>query len=283
MNKEKLLTIGMATYDDYDGVYFTIQSLRLHHPICQTKDVEFVVIDNNPKGKHAEAVKKLMDNIGGKYVPYEKKKSSFVKYEVPNHSSGKYILTMDCHVLLVPNAIDKLLEYYDKNPDCNNLIQGPMVSQSLNNFNSHWDPVFRGHMFGIWSHNPEAYKKGEPFEIPMLGMGLFSFKKSSFKGINPHFRGFGGEEGYIHEKFRQWGGRVICLPDLKWIHRFDRPNGVPFPLTLEDRVFNYFLGYLEIYNDIEHKMIKDIYHHFKDKLPNGVIDRLLNQAKTKIF
>ena len=25
------LTIGMATYDDFDGVYFTIQSLRLHH------------------------------------------------------------------------------------------------------------------------------------------------------------------------------------------------------------------------------------------------------------
>ena len=26
------LTIGMATYDDYDGVYFTVQALRLFHP-----------------------------------------------------------------------------------------------------------------------------------------------------------------------------------------------------------------------------------------------------------
>ncbi len=28
---KKKLTIGMATYDDYDGVYFSIQALRLYH------------------------------------------------------------------------------------------------------------------------------------------------------------------------------------------------------------------------------------------------------------
>ena len=27
-----ILTIGMATYDDYDGVYFTTQAIRLYHP-----------------------------------------------------------------------------------------------------------------------------------------------------------------------------------------------------------------------------------------------------------
>ena len=25
------LTVGMTTYDDYDGVYFTLQALRLYH------------------------------------------------------------------------------------------------------------------------------------------------------------------------------------------------------------------------------------------------------------
>ncbi len=29
----KLLTIGMSTYDDFDGVYFTLQSLRMYHPV----------------------------------------------------------------------------------------------------------------------------------------------------------------------------------------------------------------------------------------------------------
>jgi hypothetical protein len=29
---KKKLCIGMATYDDYDGVYFSLQAIRLYHP-----------------------------------------------------------------------------------------------------------------------------------------------------------------------------------------------------------------------------------------------------------
>ena len=37
----KKLTIGMATYDDYDGVYFSIQAIRMYHPEI-LKDIEFI-------------------------------------------------------------------------------------------------------------------------------------------------------------------------------------------------------------------------------------------------
>ena len=37
------LSIGMATYDDFDGVYFTVQALRLYQDI---EDTEILVIDN---------------------------------------------------------------------------------------------------------------------------------------------------------------------------------------------------------------------------------------------
>ena len=37
------LTIGMATYQDFDGVYFSVQDLRLHHDLA---NVEIVVVDN---------------------------------------------------------------------------------------------------------------------------------------------------------------------------------------------------------------------------------------------
>src|SRR5690348_4499623 len=37
------LTIGMATYRDFDGVYFTLQALRLYHDLENT---ELLVIDN---------------------------------------------------------------------------------------------------------------------------------------------------------------------------------------------------------------------------------------------
>ena len=37
------LTVGMATYRDFDGVYFTIQALRLYHDM---EGVEVLVVDN---------------------------------------------------------------------------------------------------------------------------------------------------------------------------------------------------------------------------------------------
>ena len=57
---KKTLTIGMCTYDDFDGVYFSLQALRMYHGhIVNNEDVEILIIDNNPTGKHSEHVKGL--------------------------------------------------------------------------------------------------------------------------------------------------------------------------------------------------------------------------------
>ncbi len=71
-------------------------------------------------------------------------------------------------------------------------------------------------------------------------------RRAAWPGFNPQFRGFGGEEGYIHEKFRQHGGRTLCLPFLRWVHRFDRPMGIPYNNVWEDRVRNYVIGFREL-------------------------------------
>jgi hypothetical protein len=69
-------------------------------------------------------------------------------------------------------------------------------------------------MYGKWHYN-EEYELGKPFEIGMTGAGLFSFKREHFPQMNQDFKGFGCEEWYIHEKFRQNGGKVISIPQLK--------------------------------------------------------------------
>jgi hypothetical protein len=149
----------------------------------------------------------------------------------------------------------------------------------LQNISTHFDPKWSGHMYGVWSTDFESYSKGIPFEIPMQGMGLLAFEKSCWKGINQHFKGFGGEEGYIAEKFRTWGGKNICLPQLKWNHRFGRPSGVKYPLILEDRIWNYFIGWLEITKDENNPMVQSIYNYFKDIIPAGSIDNIFTNAK----
>ena len=277
---DKLLTIGMATYDDYDGVFFSIQSLRMFHPLCNSDSVEFIVLDGNPNGEHGKTCKNFVETgVHGRYIPYEGVPSSFNKYKIADYATGKYVLIIDCHVLIQLNGIVSLINYFNSKPNCADLIQGPLWYDDLQNISTHFDPVWRGDMYGIWATNKEQYDAGKPFEIPMQGMGLLAFERSSWKGINPHFKGFGGEEGYIAEKFRQWGGKNICLPQLKWNHRFGRPNGVKYPLILEDRIWNYFVGWLEITGDPEHQMIKDIYDHFKDKIPSGSIDNIFKLAK----
>lgn len=276
----KKLTIGMATYDDFDGLYFSIQALRLYQIKGIEKDVEIIVIDNNSESQHGKQAKSFVEGWAkAKYIPFSNKKSTSVRNEVFKNASGEYTLCMDSHVMFEPNAITNLLKYYQENPNTKNLIQGPLWYDGLDDgISTQFDPVWRANMYGIWGTNKEALDKGEPFEIPMMGLGMFSCKTSEWQGFNENFRGFGGEEGYIHEKFRQAGGKCICLPNVRWIHRFGRPNGVPYPNRLEDRVWNYFVGWLEIYKDPEHQMIKDIYDHFKTSLSTERLDKILEEA-----
>jgi len=281
---EKLLTIGMATYDDYDGVYFSLQALRMYHEVCNTDQVEFLVIDNNPKGKHAEPVKSFVNSWArGRYIPYEEKKSTAVRNEIFKQAKGKYTISMDCHVLFQKGAIESLLKYYEQNPDCKNIVQGPLLYDDLRNESTSFSPVWNHSMYGTWHTDHENLKKGEPFEILMHGLGVFSCETKNWVGFNQHFKGFGGEEGYIHEKFRTRGGKAICIPQLKWVHRFGRPEGVKYPLVLEDRIWNYFVGWLELTCNPEHEMIKGAYNHFKDKIPAGSIDKILNNAKKLVL
>ena len=85
-------------------------------------------------------------------------------------------------------------------------------------------------MYSRWdTDEPDLGLDGPPFEIPMQGMGAFACRREAWPGFNPRFGGFGGEEGYIHEKFRQAGGRTLCLLFPRWAHRFGRPAGVPYP------------------------------------------------------
>ncbi len=64
------LCVGMATHGDYDGVWFTIQALRLYHPEV-ADDLSFVVIDNDPDAATAAALRAIGDWVPRyRYVPF---------------------------------------------------------------------------------------------------------------------------------------------------------------------------------------------------------------------
>ena len=295
------LTIGMAHYDDYDGVYFTIQNLRLNHG-ANSPDVEIIVVDNNPSSPMGQAVERLCKMLKGvRYIPYtDAVGTTNSRNHIFEVAEAPVVVVMDCHVMpRWPNFCENVIDYFKDGTD--NLIQGPLFLDSLDMCYTHFDPVWRSEMFGIWGsarrfpngeivsvhvennvtnsfvmsgHDPNKIDirnwrempligmspDDETVEIPSQGLGLFMAKKESWLGFNKDFRGFGGEEGYIHTKYWKAGRKCLSVPKFGWIHRFDRPNGIKYPLTLTNKVRNYVLGHLELGLPIQ-----DIKHHFVDK------------------
>jgi hypothetical protein len=240
------MTVGMATYNDFDGVYFTIQALRLYQDM---QDVELLVVDNFG----CDATKRFVEGwTGGRYLLRNDIQGTAAPRDlVFREAAGEIVLCCDSHVLFPRDAIARLKRFYDEHPDCDDLLQGPLLYDDGQLISTHLDPVWREEFWGIWATDPRGVDPdGEPFEIPMQGLGAFACRRSAWLGFNPRFRGFGGEEGYIHEKFRQAGHRTLCLPWFRWMHRFGRPSGVPYRLTLEDKFRNYFIGHAELGLDL---------------------------------
>lgn len=259
------LTIGMATAHDFDGVYFTIQSLRIHHADVMPF-IEIVVVDNAPDSPHSEPIKGLLGKVPrGRYIAMsEPRGTAAPRDRIFREASADAVLCVDSHVLLWPDSVRRLINWFSEHPECSDLLQGPMMDDQIGAVHAtHMDPVWRSEMFGIWGNDPRGHDfNAPPFEIPMHGLGLFACRKDAWLGFSEHFRGFGGEEGYIHEKFRQSGNRTLCLPFLRWLHRFARPAGVPYALTVNDKLRNYLIGWTELGLDVG-----PVVEHFKDKLP----------------
>ena len=316
---EQRLTIGMAHYNDFDGVFFTIQDIRKELIFNKRYDllnkIEFLIVENNPTSKHAEEVKSLKHNVRNlRIIDFpEIVGTSASRNKVIEEATGNFVLVLDCHVLLCPvvDTLDKLFQFMEYNADSNDLFAGPLVHDSLVEFSTHFNDSWGGQMWGQWGSAWECmcesanfslvndngkckfislekqekleqcvycsrdFPKGldwsghvnllknegysqiggspatKPFEIFAQGLGLFLTRKNSWLKFNEHTRGFGGEECYIHEKYRKEGRKVYNLPCLRWLHRFGRPNGADFPISAENKVRNYLLEFIELGLDLE--------------------------------
>jgi hypothetical protein len=276
--EHRRLCVGMATFDDFDGVWSTIQSIRFYQPEVLNQ-VSFLVVDNHPDGPSAEHLKELDQKVPQlRYVPFSGFRSTAVRDLVFREADADVVLCLDCHVLLRPGALGALIEWFDEHPDSRDLVQGPMLADDFSAYASHFTPSWGAGMYGQWALDQRATDpKGAPFEIEMQGLGAFACRREAWVGINPRFRGFGGEEGYLHEKFRRAGGRVVCHPALGWHHRFPRPDGPPYPNIWEDRIRNYLIGWRELGWDIS-----AIATHFRELLGDGQAHSILSQTRRQL-
>lgn len=245
------LTIGMACYDDCQGVVWTVKSLQLHHAAALAQ-CEILVVDNHPDSEEGRRTRDFLAQVpGARYIPLaEPVGTAAPRDRIFREAAGSAVLCLDSHVMLEAGSLQAILDYWAANGESRDMLQGPLLGDGAavmaTDMAERWGDV--GGMFGVWQCDDSLLSDASPKPIRLHGLGLFSMRRAAWPGFNPHFRGFGGEEGYIHEKVRRAGGQTIFLPSAKWWHWFGR-RGQPYPNLWEDRARNYFLGRIELDDD----------------------------------
>jgi hypothetical protein len=262
------LTVGMACYKDFDGVYFTVMSLSIHHREL-LRELEILVVDScpefpdrsaDPHGPRtpSERIRDLCNNVpNARYVEHRGPGgTSQPRNQVFTEARGEVVICIDSHVLIPSGALRRTIDWFAANPDFHGLVQGPLLYDNGLAI-THMDPVWDDQMLGKWGIDPRyAGPDSEVLEIPMHGLGLFGCRREDWLGFHPEFRQFGGEEGYIHDKYRAAGQKTLLLPWLEWGHRFG-DGRAGYPSSPRARIKNYILGRIELGLDVD-----DIREHF---------------------
>jgi hypothetical protein len=243
-----LLTIGMATHTDERNVEWTLAGLREQIVLAGLQDeVEVVVVDNNPTGPEGARTKSHCTQRHARYEPFTAVVgTSAPRNHVFNVARGEWVLCIDSHVSLIGDTLTKLVEFCRGNSS-DDLYHATLINESVLRPDgspavvwTHWIERWGSDgMFGKAASIPAAaLQRGEPLPIGMAGLGLFLARRESWLRFSDHQKHFGGEEGYIHQKYRVAGRQVMLLPWALWWHRFAQHNK-PFPTDWESRANNY--------------------------------------------
>lgn len=299
------LTIGIPTFMDAHGAYFTIQALRMRRiPV----DYEILVVDQAPDTSHGTAIKGLINDwVNGhgcraRYIPYTSTiGSAAAKEHVFREAVGETVICMDSHVLLWDETIKAVLDHSASDV----LLAGPMIYDNYASCSTHLDDAWRGEQWGTWDEafrcqcgEPVVIRIGEgklnfrtpmgrdlgdrclckrtvipiekksldecirlsgfsrysdgmgmKFEIGAHGTGFIACRRKSWPGFPAGVAGFGAEEWIIHERMRRAGGRVMCVPQIRWVHRFLNVEPPKYPLHRWDKVRNFVIGFKDIERD----------------------------------
>jgi hypothetical protein len=273
---EPTLSVGMAVVNDFQGMMFTAMSLRMQALQELSNPLEIIIVENQNTKNPCKLTQEFCVKAGFVYKHLtDRYGTSAPRDEVFKLATGKVVACVDSHIVTAPGTLKSIVNYYRKNPASLDLVQGPIVGEDGGLLGTHWAPKWRAGMFGTWESNHAAMKLNKPFEIPLMGLGLFAMRKEAWPGFHPLQRDFGGEEGYIHEKVRQRGGKCLCLPAAKWWHRFSKPAGGNYRNTWGTRVFNYLVEWMELGWDPH-----DVLDHFNEDGKQVAIQEALNICRS---
>ena len=265
------ITIGMASSNNPQEVWWTCQALRLYQDL---EDCELLVIDNSD----SSTVQKICRDVKVRCITYtDVRGTAMPRNKVFECANGNFVLCIDSHVFLWPEAISKLRKWVKKNYNAARcLIHGPIVMSNLESAFFNYEDQWRAGMWGIWPKKPaRTFEMNElPKQINLMACGLMGCRKDSWLGFCSKCQGFGGVEGVLHQKYKKAGRKILSLPFLKWCHYFAPTKKVS---DITDRVINFIHGFKELkmeypkefINEFGISIIRKCERVINDSRPNG--------------
>jgi GT2 family glycosyltransferase len=280
------LTIAIPTRLDWYGFHETWHSLVAAIRLAGlTEHIELLVVDQSPDTEHAAniagtvrsvAANWQVDPIGhravnrggpidARYEPWaEVLGTAAGKMACFGKASGEWVLCLDSHVILTDDSVRKLYEFIrsPRNRFSGNLHYGVNLADDHRGYFSHldiWGPegqplIGDDGVFGNWRSDPRAKSAaGKPFDVEGGGGWCFFARRDAFLSVGFHhlMRGFGGEEGFLAERFRRAERRVLCAPFVRGIHRYARLSGDQYFVTVEEKLRNHVIGWCDLGFDLE--------------------------------
>lgn len=239
-----LLSLCVTTYNDAEGCWQTLQSIRLQAEPFRDQ-IQIVVLDNSPADSpHRAPIAGLVQKLPQeqpdwqhRYLPApELQGTSQTRHACIAAAEGEWFLHLDSHVLLHPLALHSLFAWIAAHPQSTSLVQGPLLYDDADprNMVDHFSDVWGCGMRGRWARSPQLVSPyAPPFEIGAQGLGLFAMRKAVWPGLLTEGNSFGGEEWHLHERLRLRGQTTLCLPGLLWLHRFFKTANGNYPHSRE--------------------------------------------------
>ncbi|OYW72181.1 MAG: hypothetical protein B7Z37_25630, partial [Verrucomicrobia bacterium 12-59-8] len=168
-HRRPILTIGMPVYDSYPQLALTLMAILQGHPEI-LPDVEFVVLDNNPKSGHGHDTREFVTKKlpHGHYVAIGPYSGTYVKDLVVRAAQTEYVLVMDSHITLPAGSLMKLINFLKRSHPTNDLFQGPIVEPNGTTFATHMNPGIGSYNFGRWgTYRGPAMKKPDIYQVPL--------------------------------------------------------------------------------------------------------------------
>ncbi|QDV30122.1 hypothetical protein Spb1_20500 [Planctopirus ephydatiae] len=241
------LSIVLPHCCDYKRLWHTLAGLhkdRLRLDVV--KDVELLVCDNSrtvpdkAKGqRHSEEAEKRVKELpNARFVSFIRVAGTApTKDEGIRQATGLFAICLDPHCEFPAGMLERILDWITAHPLDDDLhfameLHLRMVEPDGKPAAccTHRVARFGGDgNFAVCRVDPQALAPGAaPFETETAGCAFFLVRRASWLGFHPLSEGWGGEESYLPEKYRQAGRRVWVHPDWQYVHQYHDIDGVAY-------------------------------------------------------